>query len=131
MTHVSRKKLSFHTEKVLQEFAKSAFSKLNNQEVFPILNTLLSKTEIAMLKKRAGIVLLLESGYSLKEISEVTKTTRQTVDRFRLQLTLIPQKDKGLLIRKLKTTYAKELVKDFLKNLDLSKRSLLKKITPF
>lgn len=131
MTHVSRKKLSLHTEKVLQEFAKSAFSRLNNQEVFPILNTLLSKTEIAMLKKRAGILLLLESGYSPKEISEVTKTTRQTVDRFRLQLTLIPQKDRSLLIRKLKATYAKELVKDFLKNLGLSKRSLLKKITPF
>jgi len=131
MTHVSRRKLSLTTEKVLQEFVRSSFSKLSSREVFSILNTVLSKTEIAMIKKRTGIVLLLESGYHTNEISEIIKTTRQTVERFRLQIKQVPQKDISLLVRKLKTTFAKELVKDFIKNLDISKRSLLKKITPF
>ncbi|OGM15281.1 hypothetical protein A2V56_01830 [Candidatus Woesebacteria bacterium RBG_19FT_COMBO_42_9] len=131
MTHVSRKKLAPHTEKVLQEFIKAAFYKLDGSETFKILNTLLSETEIAMLKKRAGIILLLELGYSPEEVAGTIKTTRQTISRFRLQTKLVPEGDKNLLMRKLKLTFAKELTKDFLKNLDLSKRSLLKKITPF
>ena len=101
MTHISRKKLPLSIEKVMAEALNSIFTNLHTKDTQKVFSTLMTKTEKVMLYKRLGIIHLLKEGNTVDEISKVMATTRQTVDRIRLQLVEVPAENKKALLRKL------------------------------
>jgi Trp operon repressor len=120
MTHVSRKKLDKSVDNFLDKLIVSTFSNLSSYDSERFLKTIISQTEREMIRKRLGILLLLELGTSVDEITKMLKVTRQTVSRMSLLWKTVPGETKKSLRRKLKTSFHKESLKGIFKNLDIS-----------
>lgn len=117
MTPVSRKKLDKQTSDELNSALLSSLENLNKKDLNKALTTLLTKTEVTMLNKRAGIIAMLDNNNSYDEIAELTNTTKQTIARIKLQLQVLPEETKDIVIKKLKKWYKISVFKDILKQL--------------
>ena len=102
MTHISRKRLKAPTLKLIDSAMSALFTALDTKGLVSALDTVLSKTEKEMLAKRIAIIMLLENGVGPKKISEITKTTMQTVLRIRLQLLEVSPKSRKFVAARLK-----------------------------
>ena len=134
MTPVSRKKLPKTTELLLNDALVDTFSNLNKNEVIQVISTLLTDTEVEMLRKRVGMLFLLNENLVDKHIARILATTRQTVVRIKLQLLNISDEDKNFVINKLnkwkRVKQLKNLAKD-IGTLPISRSEFRKKISPF
>ena len=117
MTHLSKRQVHISTDKFLLDLAKSSFSNLKDSEVLQILTTLLSGTEVGMIKKRLGIILFLNKKFSTEDIMDTFKVTRQTVSRMSLFLKTLPEADLKTLNGRLSKVLLKEEIKGFLNSL--------------
>ncbi|OGM10989.1 hypothetical protein A2Z22_03935 [Candidatus Woesebacteria bacterium RBG_16_34_12] len=117
MTPVSKRKLNEETEKLLKDLLLSSLKDLNKNELKGVLESLLTETELKMLIKRAGIIMLLNNDITLDQITKATKTTPQTVIRIKLLLQTKPDKDKKVLLKRLDNCYKLEKVKEILQAL--------------
>ena len=117
MTPVSKRKLNEETEKLLKDLLLSSLKDLNKNELKGVLESLLTETELKMLIKRAGIIMLLNNDITLDQITKATKTTPQTVIRIKLLLQTKPDKDKKVLLKRLDNCYKLERVKEILQAL--------------
>ena len=135
MTHVSRKKLEVQVDKFLNKLLTAVLTKkYSAKEASKIMKVLITPTEVNMMRKRIGIIYLLNKGMDLENISKLTKTTRQTVARIRLQLLEIESEDKQYLINILKKIQFTRGIKDLFNailSIDISRSTLKKKISPF
>lgn len=127
MTHVSRKKVLLSTNKFLHKLVEASFSNLKGSELLGVLDTILSETELTMIKKRLGIILFLRKNIPTEIIEDTFKVTRQTVSRIALLLKTLPQNKLEILDRRLKKVFMVEGVKSFLSDINLSSRSSFKK----
>src|SRR3989337_1968829 len=104
MTPVSRIKLEKQIDKLLNDMLTMTLAKQSSpKDALKLMNVLLTPTEIKMVKKRIGIIYLLNEGLDIENISKITKTTRQTVTRIRLQLLEVNPEDKSYVDKVLKT----------------------------
>ena len=117
MTHVSRKKLDEQTEGLLDDSLGNILSNLSSKEVHQILPSLLSKTEVSMLKKRLLAYILLREDVTQDQVSENLKITRQTVARFKYQMMDISPKSKKALFKKAKKWTLQNKFRSFMKKL--------------
>ena len=135
MTHVSRKKLEVQADKFLNKLLTAVLTKkYSAKEASKIMKVLITPTEINMMRKRIGIIYLLNKGMDLENISKLTKTTRQTVARIRLQLLEVESEDKQYLINILKKIQFTRGIKDLFNailSIDISRSTMKKKISPF
>ncbi|MBU0569916.1 hypothetical protein KKB40_03990 [Patescibacteria group bacterium] len=134
MTPVSRKKLPAKTKELLQEALVASLRNSSSDELERVFQALLTKTELAMLQKRLAIIFLLNEDFETDEISKITKTTRQTVNRIRLQLLEMPKEYVDLLMSKLSKWKNLNILKEVGKQLSkvpISRAEFRKKITPF
>ena len=135
MTHVSRKKLEVQVDKFLNKLLTAVLTKkYSAKEASKIMKVLITPTEVNMMRKRIGIIYLLNKGMDLENISKLTKTTRQTVARIRLQLLEVESEDKQYLINILKKIQFTRGIKDLFNailSIDISRSTLKKKISPF
>ena len=135
MTHVSRKKLEVQVDKFLNKLLTAVLTKkYSAKEASKIMKVLITPTEVNMMRKRIGIIYLLNKGMDLENISKLTKTTRQTVARIRLQLLEIESEDKQYLINILKKIQFTRGIKDLFNailSIDISRSTIKKKISPF
>ncbi|KKQ37619.1 MAG: hypothetical protein US53_C0014G0009 [Candidatus Woesebacteria bacterium GW2011_GWA1_37_7] len=135
MTHVSRKKLEVQVDKFLNKLLTAVLTKkYSAKEASKIMKVLITPTEINMMRKRIGIIYLLNKGMDLENISKLTKTTRQTVARIRLQLLEVESEDKQYLINILKKIQFTRGIKDLFNailSIDISRSTMKKKISPF
>jgi len=135
MTHVSRKKLEVQVDKFLNKLLTAVLTKkYSAKEASKIMKVLITPTEVNMMRKRIGIIYLLNKGMDLENISKLTKTTRQTVARIRLQLLEIESEDKQYLINILKKIQFTRGIKDLFNailSIDISRSTMKKKISPF
>ncbi len=132
MTPVSKRKLDAKVDAFLEKLSKNVFKDLNSSEASLILSTLFTETEQEMFKKRLGIILLIGENYGITDIANITKTTLQTVERIKMQLRLTSQKDKNLLVERLKAEFLKENIAVLLKdaiNVDISRSSFRRKLS--
>jgi len=81
MTHLSRRLIDPEKESFFTKLLTNTLTELNYSEMSSVINVLLSKTEVKMLKKRLAIIYLYEKGLKTTDICELTKTTLQTVIR--------------------------------------------------
>ena len=135
MTHVSRKKLEVQVDKFLNKLLTAVLTKkYSAKEASKIMKVLITPTEVNMMRKRIGIIYLLNKGMDLENISKLTKTTRQTVARIRLQLLEVESEDKQYLINILKKIQFTRGIKDLFNailSIDISRSTIKKKISPF
>ena len=135
MTHVSRKKLEVQVDKFLNKLLTAVLTKkYSAKEASKIMKVLITPTEVNMMRKRIGIIYLLNKGMDLENISKLTKTTRQTVARIRLQLLEVESEDKQYLINILKKIQFTRGIKDLFNailSIDISRSTMKKKISPF
>lgn len=117
MTHVSRKKLDKNSEELFIDALFNVLAKADKKQVKEILSILVSSTELTMLYKRLIIILLLNQGYAIDEITNATNTTRQTVSRINLLLKVSSKEAKDTLLKRLSLWHKRNLVKDVLKSL--------------
>lgn len=117
MTHVSRKKLDKNSEELFVDALFNVLAKADKKQVKEILSILVSSTELTMLYKRLIIILLLNQGYAIDEITNATNTTRQTVSRINLLLKVSSKEAKDTLLKRLSLWHKRNLVKDVLKSL--------------
>lgn len=133
MTPVSRKRLEKQIEKMLDNLLTKAFAKqVSPSDSLKFINIILTPTEVSMIKKRIGIILLLNEGLDFISISKITKTTRQTVARIRLQLAVADPKDKKYvseILRGIKLYQDIKNVLNALMNIDISRSTFRKKIS--
>jgi len=128
MTHVSRKRLDQSSDQLLNKLSTSLFSKLSASEVQQVFGAIISDTELTMIKKRVGIILFLELGLSIDEICNITKTTRQTVTRIQLLWKMADDKNKKLILKRIKRVFTAEMIKDFLANVNISRSNFRRKL---
>ena len=126
MTHISHKKLEAKIDKELKELMLFCLKNLDRAKIKKVLNTILTKTEIIMIKKRIGVLFLLQENMPLENIAKITKTTRQTVYRIKLQLHEVANEDKKFFISQLKSWEIKDLVKGIL-NIKLPSKQIFRK----
>ncbi|MFC1649925.1 hypothetical protein ACFL2C_04445 [Patescibacteria group bacterium] len=132
MTHVSQKKLDKKFDKLLSRVLVGVFTGNSGDSTSSILQSLLTKTEIQMFKKRIAIFMLRDAGFTLREISYLSKTTTQTAQR-QLLTTKTTSTQSRLLRKKLKKLYTKHNIVDFIKSADRSfaPSSLRRKISSY
>jgi len=135
MTPVSRKRLESQIDKLLDNLLTESLTKQNSsKDALKLINVLLTPTEVKMIKKRIGIICLLNEGVDLENISKITKTTRQTVARIRLQLLEVNPDDKDYVYGVLKNIKLSQDIKEILNtilDIDISRSTFRKKISPF
>lgn len=132
MTHISKKKIEKEPKGLFDNALISIFTNLDKNSLNGTLSTLLTKTEIEMLRKRIGILLLTEHGLAQEQIAEATKTTRQTVSRIQSELALMNGKNKKIVLERMKSFRNKQAVKKIIKSIlevDISLTSTMKKIS--
>lgn len=132
MPHVSRKRMSLKAQKVLNKLLTDIFTTISKDKVEHIFNTLLSKTEKTMLAKRPAVILLLNENYTQEQIAQITKTTRETVSRMKLQLLDLDAEDLNYLNIRLNKWGRKNNIKSLIKsiaNIDISKSSFGRKLS--
>src|SRR3972149_10492431 len=105
MTPVSRKKIQLSTNKFLHRLTEASFSDLRGPELLGVLDTLLSETELTMIKKRLGIILFLRKNVPTEVIEYTFKVTRQTVSRMSLLLKTLPRENLKFLDKRLGKVY--------------------------
>lgn len=131
MPHVSRKLLDKSTYKLLNSLITSTLSNLTNKEAEKLIGVVISKTEAEMIKKRLGIILLLELGVNFQDISEITKTTHQTVTRITFVWAQAPESSKKIIRRRIKRVYSKQKIKEIisaLSDINISRSHFRRKI---
>lgn len=85
MPHVSNYKLSKKSEDEIVKNLNLVLTFIHSgDEMVSFLNALLSPTEKIMLAKRLAMIVLLESGMSDSQISELLHVTQGTIARMRL-----------------------------------------------
>ena len=135
MTPVSRKRLESQIDKLLDNLLTESLTKQNSsKDALKLINVLLTPSEVKMIKKRIGIICLLNEGVDLENISKITKTTRQTVARIRLQLLEVNPDDKDYVYGVLKNIKLSQDIKEILNtilDIDISRSTFRKKISPF
>ncbi len=122
------------TKELFQEALVVSVRNSSLDELDKVLQVLLTKTELVMLQKRLAIIFLLNENFETDEISKITKTTRQTVVRIRLQLLEMPKEYVDLLMSKLSKWKNMNILKEVGKQLSkvpISRAEFRKKITPF
>ena len=122
------------TKELFQEALVVSLRNSSLDELDKVLQVLLTKTELVMLQKRLAIIFLLNENFETDEISKITKTTRQTVVRIRLQLLEMPKEYVDLLMSKLSKWKNMNILKEVGKQLSkvpISRAEFRKKITPF
>ena len=128
MTHISRQKLKAPTLKLIGSAMSALFTALDTKGLESALDTVLSKTEKEMLAKRITLIMLLENGVGPKKISEITKTTMQTVLRIRLQLLEVSPKSRKFVATRLKRFMRQkaiaQIIMDILNSLPYPKKVL-------
>lgn len=128
MTHVSRRKLPPKTKSDFTNLLTHCLTSLNKKGVLDVLNTLLTDTEIQMVEKRLMIILLIKSNLTIKDISEMTKTTPQTVERIKNKLLLMPAGVRNEIDKKIgvwaRTKFVKNLINTLLNTENRGKRVL-------
>jgi len=128
MTHISRQKLKAPTLKLIGSAMSALFTALDTKGLESALDTVLSKTEKEMLAKRIAVIMLLENGVGPKKISEITKTTMQTVLRIRLQLLEVSPKSRKFVATRLKRFMRQkaiaQIIMDILNSLPYPKKVL-------
>jgi uncharacterized protein YerC len=82
MPHISKHILTKQTKDNLNKTLLSLILHTNSKQRLTLLQELLTKTELLMLAKRLGIILLLEQGFSSYKISRVLGVSDSTVNRF-------------------------------------------------
>lgn len=120
MTHVSRKKVNLSTNKFLHKLAEASFSNLKGPELLGVLDTILSETELTMIKKRLGIILFLRKNVPTEIIEDTFKITRQTVSRMSLLLKTLPQDNLKILDKRLGKVFMMEEIKGLLDSVNPS-----------
>jgi hypothetical protein len=70
-----------------------------------------------MLYKRLIIILLLNEGLEIDNVAKITKTTRQTVTRIKLQCHEVNSNDLSFLFKRLESWQSKTIIKDLIKTL--------------
>ena len=83
MPHISQKKLSANTRLNLEKHLYILLRNTGSQTRIRVLEELLTKTEVIMLAKRIGILLLIKKGISLYKISELLNVSPSTAERFK------------------------------------------------
>ena len=82
MVYVSKRKVDPKIESVLSDQLLSFIAAAKTKrEAAVIVSELLTETEQTMLSKRLAVVVMLERGYSFREIERSLKVTPQTVTR--------------------------------------------------
>ena len=117
MTHVSRNKLSPDKESLFLDAFHSILADSNKKQIQKILAIISSKTEQTMLYKRLVIIMFLNKGLEIDQIAKITKTTRQTVARIRLQIHEVNSTDLSFLSKRLKSWQSKTTIKEVVKTL--------------
>lgn len=85
MPHVSKYQLSKKAEEEIINNLNIAFTVINRgEEMVNFINSLLSSTERIMLAKRLAMIILIESGMSDSQISDLLHVTHGTVVKMRL-----------------------------------------------
>jgi uncharacterized protein YerC len=112
MPHVSRKKLDTKTTKHLKEILSVVLSNLDSKSAEIVVNSLLTQTERNMLSKRLMIWLMLDAGHTPTEISNITKSTLQTVERLNYQFKEIRPSSRKVVLKKLNNWFTKSNIKD-------------------
>ena len=115
MTHISRKKLPPKTRSLLKEVFVSSIKHSSSKQIDQIFSILLTQVEMEMLIKRVGIMILLNEEYAPGIIARATNTTRQTVERIRLQLLEAPSQNKSYTINRLSNWRKMNLLKQVIK----------------
>lgn len=117
MAHISQKKLDNKTKGILIKIIEETFSKNSPTQTRKVLS-ILSSTEKTMIAKRLLIFHLLKKGHTPTEVSEIAKTTLQTVFRYRDKLNLLEAEEKEFLTKRLNAITTrlgfKEVVKSIL-----------------
>ncbi|OGM27217.1 hypothetical protein A2962_01745 [Candidatus Woesebacteria bacterium RIFCSPLOWO2_01_FULL_39_61] len=135
MTPVSRIKLEKQIDKLLNDMLTMTLAKQSSpKDALKLMNVLFTPTEIKMVKKRIGIIYLLNEGLDIENISKITKTTRQTVVRIRLQLAVADSEDKEYVYGMLKNIKLSLNIKNVLSaisEIDISRSTFRKEISPF
>lgn len=132
MPHISRKRIPSETHKILDKLLTDVFAAIPKDKINHVFNSLLSKTEKIMLAKRLAIILLLNENCTQEQIAQITKTTRETVSRIRLQLLDLNTEDLDYLNTKLNEWNKKNNIRLLIKstvNIDVSKSSFGKKLS--
>lgn len=132
MPHVSRKKIPTETQEILNKLLTDVFTLIPENKVNHILHSLLSKTEKTMLAKRLATILLINEKYTQEQIAQITKTTRETVSRIKLQLLGLDSENLNYLVNRLNNWNKKNNIKLLIKSLantDISKSSFGKKLS--
>ncbi|OGM74738.1 hypothetical protein A3H19_00150 [Candidatus Woesebacteria bacterium RIFCSPLOWO2_12_FULL_39_9] len=135
MTPVSRIKLEKQIDKLLNDMLTMTLAKQSSpKDALKLMNVLFTPTEIKMVKKRIGIIYLLNEGLDIENISKITKTTRQTVVRIRLQLAVADSEDKEYvygMIKNIKLSLNIKNVLSAISEIDISRSTFRKEISPF
>lgn len=85
MPHVSKYRLGKKAEGEIINNLNIAFTVINSgEEMVNFINSLLSPTERVMLAKRLAMIILIESGMSDPQISDLLHVTHGTVAKMRL-----------------------------------------------
>lgn len=85
MPHISKRKLSYNTQKeILEALVYVMTQTRDEQPMREFLDAFLSNTEKLMLAKRLAIVFLLSEGVEETQISQTLSVTQSTVSRIKL-----------------------------------------------
>lgn len=103
MPHLSKKRI----DKKFDELLDTALDKVVASGSASLFTSILTKTEVQMLKKRLGIYMLLDAGHTLEQISQTTKTTLQTIIRYKTSLGGLDRSQKEALMALLRPAYSK------------------------
>ena len=82
MPHISKRILTKQTKDNLDRTLLSLILDTGSKQRLLLLQELLTKTEMLMLAKRLGMILLLEQGFSSYKISRALGVSDSTVNRF-------------------------------------------------
>ena len=82
MPHISQKKLDKKTRSDLEKHLYTLFRDTGSQTRIRVLEELLTETEVIMLAKRIGMLLLIKKGISSYKISDLLGVSASTVKRF-------------------------------------------------
>lgn len=115
MPHVSKRKLSPQTQKLLIDALNDLFSNLSKSEAKNVISALLTKTERIMLAKRIGASLLIKEGSTEAQISEALKLSIATVYKFDLIIKAGEKPTWAFILKKLERWYDFTALKEALK----------------
>jgi uncharacterized protein YerC len=83
MPHISKKNIEGRIAAALENYLYKLIRDSGSKTRLLIFGELLTRTEVTMLAKRLGILLLLRKGLSTSKIAEILGTSPSTTERFK------------------------------------------------